>query len=162
MTTFATARRHKLETLANSVAPAFRVDPRHRPTAADKLKSGMQNLASLQTTVRQKVTLPRIPGSAPLSRSASPAVPSPYSTRPSTPSTHTDGPIAATLSLTPAAKAEIERTKLKLDRLAAEKEWADYMAAGVVTLSDKPGAAGLNLVHFWDVSFSFTSFTIEC
>ena len=118
----------------------------------------MQNLASLQTSVRQKVALPRIPGSAPPSRSASPAVPSPCSTRPSTPSTHAEGSVATTPSLTP---AEIECTKLKYDRLAAEKEWADYMAAGVVTLSDKPGTAGLNLVHFWDVCFSVTSFNIE-
>jgi len=154
MTAFATARRHKLETSANSITPVFRADPRLRRTATDKLNSGMQNLARLQTAVRQKVALPRLPGSAPPSRSASPTVPSACSTQPSTPAI---GSVATTAppSLTPAMKAEIECKKLKADRLAAEKEWADYMAAGVITLSDKPGTAGLNLVRFWDVCFLF-------
>lgn len=151
MTAFATARRHKLETSQMSAKSAIQglskpMDPRHRPTATDKLSSGMQNLGSKQTTVRQKVVLPRLPGSVPPSRSASPAVPvlSPRSTRPSTP--------APTTSLTPAA---IECEKLQADRLAAEKEWADYMAAGVISSSEKHGATGLNLLHFWDVSHLF-------
>lgn len=153
MTAFATARRHKLEmsqmpaNSANQGLARAATDPRLRSTATDKLNSGMQNLASMQTTVRQKVALPRLPGSAPHSRSASPAVPSPCSTRPSTP--------VGSTSTTPLTPAVTEREKLKLDRLAAEKEWANYMAAGVVIPSGKHGASGLNLVHFWDVSCSF-------
>ncbi len=127
-------------------------DPRLRPTATDKLHSGMQNLASLQTTVRQKVALPRLPGSALPSRPTSPAVPSP-SPFPCPPSTPVDHNSTAPLTLT--EKAEIKCEKVKLDRLAAEKEWTDYMAAEVIALSDKPGSAGLNLVHFWDVSHLF-------
>ncbi|KAF8154651.1 hypothetical protein B0H34DRAFT_799415 [Crassisporium funariophilum] len=42
---------------------------------------------------------------------------------------------------------ELERCKL--DRFAAEREWADYMAAGVVTMI---GKVGVNLVHFWDIN----------
>jgi hypothetical protein len=127
----------------------------------DKLHGGMQNLVNLQTTICQKVALPRLPGSVLSnfsSRPASPAVlfASPSSCPPSTPIDNSTAP------LTPAEKAEIERDKLKLDCLAAEKEWAEYMAAGVVTLSEKPGSAGLNLVHFWDVShlFCFIGFNI--
>lgn len=157
MTAFATARRHKFEASQVSTHSVTRQftrtasDPRLRPTATDKLHSGMQNLASLQSTVRQKVALPRFPGDVSSSRPASPAVPS-ASPSPCPLSTSVD---ISTATFTLAEEAEIERDKVKLDRLAAEKEWAEYMAAGVVALSDKPGSAGLNLVHFWDVSHLF-------
>ena len=57
----------------------------------------------------------------------------------------TPPPSVDPIELTVAEKAALEAERVKLG-LAAEKEWAEYLAAGVVRMDD--------LVHFWDVSFS--------
>ena len=116
-------------------------------SACEKLASGMRRMASLQSTSWRIVSLPMLPGSIQQTLSAVPSAAPTVTPPPSV--------IPATsIELTTAEKAALEAESVKLDRLAAEKEWAEYLSVGVVGHSD-----GLNLVRFWDVSHSDISFS---
>jgi len=85
-----------------------------------------------------------------LSRTSSPALGTTSETPPARPTTSTN--LTSATEITAAEREVVEREKLRLDRVQAEKQWATYLAAGVVS------PEGLNLVRFWDVNF----FVVVC
>jgi hypothetical protein len=151
MTAYATAQRHKAE--SEQMTPAPNAGTAQRSSgcvASDRLENGLRRMASLQSIQRRKAHLPAMPGSRSsspaLSRTSSPALGTTSETPTARPATSTSNLTSAT-EITAAEREVVEREKLRLDRVQAEKQWATYLAAGVVS------PEGLNLVRFWDVSF---------
>jgi hypothetical protein len=153
MTAFATSRRHEAEQQECLAKPHLtHTAAVSKPTshsASEKLANRLRKMASLQSTSRRIVALPALPGIGPArSATSSPSIEPPSSAL-SNPSTGLtlNQPLARKANLSSVEKAAIEAERVKLDRRAAEKEWAEYLAAGTVSVTD-----GLNLVRFWDVS----------
>jgi hypothetical protein len=156
MTAFATAQRRKAE--SEQMTPATNVGTVPRSSgcvASDRLENGLRRMASLQSIQRRKAHLPAMPGSRSsspaLSRTSSPALGTTLEMPTAWSATPTSNLISAA-EISAAEREVVEREKLRLDRVQAEKQWATYLAAGVVS------PEGLNLVRFWDVSF----FVVVC
>jgi hypothetical protein len=145
MTSFCTAKRHKEEKNLIQVSQKSLRSEKRLPhdVASANLSRGMDKLLNLQSaaSIRRTASLPPLPGSNPAS---------PFISVNQLPVCDS-GPSA--IQLEPGLgrgrdKSEVE--KLKDDRIMAEREFALYLSAGLVKVTD-----GTSLVRFWDVSEYF-------
>ncbi len=144
MTSFCTAKHHKEEKNLIQVSQKSSRSEKRLPhdVASTNLSCGMDKLLNLQSaaSICRTASLPPLPGSN---------LASPFLSVVRLPVCDS-GPSATQLVPGQSDRDKSEEEKLQNDWVIAEQEFALYLSAGLVKVTD-----GTSLVRFWDVSEYF-------